>query len=304
MKKKRKDLKENKWFVVIVIILVIFFYFQEQRETKDLQTNISIMTKDFDKDKFYVYYLDVGQADSTLIVDSGEFYLIDAGNNEDGPLLVEFFKGLGITKFKYVFGTHAHEDHIGGMDDIINNFKIDNFYMPNVVSLTKTYEDVLDALDANNVFYDTPKIGDTLNIKTGMFKVLSVTKDENDLNDTSIVLKLVKDDYSFLFMGDATKKIESKLNEKDIKDITVLKVGHHGSATSSSSSFIKKVNPSYAIISAGRNNKYGHPTEVVLNRLEEVQAQIFRTDLLNTIVVSVDNNKLIIEKLNLSLDGG
>lgn len=304
MKKKIRELKENKWFILLVIVLVIFFYFQEQKEIKELQTNISVMTKNFSKDKFYVYYLDVGQADSTLIVDKGEFYLIDAGNNADGPLLVEFFKELGITKFKYVFGTHAHEDHIGGMDDIINNFEIENFYMPNVVSLTKTYEDVLDALTTNKVIYDTPKIGDVLNIKTGMFKVLSVTKDDSDLNDTSIVLKLVKDDYSFLFMGDATKKIESKLNDKDIKNTTILKVGHHGSSTSSSSSFIKKVNPEYAIISVGRDNSYNHPTDVVLKRLEEVQATVFRTDLLNTIVVSIDNDELKIERLKLSLDGG
>ena len=136
--------------------------------------------QDIDDDKLNVYYLDVGQADSILIENNNKYMLIDAGNNEDGEKLVTYFKRLGITKFDIVVGTHAHEDHIGGMDDIINNFEIEDFYMPEVITTTKTFEDLITALENKRVTFNTPSIGDVFLFGGCKFEVLHVGDCDDD----------------------------------------------------------------------------------------------------------------------------
>src|SRR5574344_2219803 len=205
-----------------------------------------------------ISYLDVGQADSSLIQDEVGNVLIDAGNTEDGPLLTKYLQEQNISEFNYVIGTHAHEDHIGGMADIINNFKVDNFYMPDVMTTTKTFEDLLDTLNNKNVQFQTPNIDDKFNVGDANFIVCFVGTDNSNLNNSSIVLKLIYGNISVMLMGDATNSVEKEIISKDIK-ADVLKVGHHGSATSTSNAFLKKVNPSYAIISVGKDNTYNLP---------------------------------------------
>ena len=249
-----------------------------------------------------VYFLDVGQADAILIRDNDSNMLIDAGNNTDGEKLVSFFDNIGIDSFEYVVATHAHEDHIGGMDDIIENFEIDNFYMPDVVTTTKTFEEVLDALDNSNLTYDTPEIGYTFNLGEAHFEVIYVGDDENNLNDTSIVLQMTFGNVKFLFMGDLQEDKESDLLDKNIKS-DVLKVGHHGSDTSTSEEFLKAVNPKYAVIEVGENNIYNHPSDATLNRLKEKDIDVYRTDLDGTILFRSDGTNITVQKLNTDLDG-
>lgn len=239
----------------------------------------------------YVHFIDVGQADSILITCKDESMLIDAGNNDDGDMLVNYFKNMGINSFKYVVGTHAHEDHIGGMDDIIDNFDIGTFYMPDVITTTKTFEDVLDSLEKKNYYFDTPKTDSEFNVCDASFKVIYVGDNEDDLNSTSIVLKMKHGNNTFLFTGDMTSEVESKVINKDIS-ADVLKVAHHGSNTSSSKAFLDKVRPKYAIISCGLNNKYNHPHDVILKRLKNIDASIYRTDEVGTIVMESDGNVL------------
>lgn len=301
---KKKDMKK---LIVLVILLLSYAYTtfintenkNQEGPIKERKTEDVIFA---DENTLNVYFIDVGQADSILLENKGHYMLIDAGNNEDGPKLVNYFNEQDIKEFDYVVGTHAHEDHIGGMDDIIKNFKIDNFYMPDAITTTKTFEDVLDALEETNVIFQTPKVNQTFNLQDTTITTLSVTADEKNLNDTSIVLKVKHGTNTFLFMGDASTKIEKNLLNKDIKS-DVLKVGHHGSRYSTSLEFLKKVSPEYAVISVGENNTYKHPHKEILKRLEEQNIQIYRTDKEGTILAKSNGSIITFSTIKTDTNG-
>lgn len=254
------------------------------------------------KENFSVSFIDVGQADSVLIRNGNYNMLIDAGNNEDGEKLVNYFKSLGIEEFTYVFATHPHEDYIGGMDDIINNFKIDNYYMSNKLSTTKTFMDVLDALDGCNLKYTVPNKGDTLKLGDANIKVIYPGDDKSNINDSSIVLKITYGKNSFLLTGDATSNVERKIYNEDIKS-DVLKVAHHGSSYSSTDVFLDRVKPYYAVISVGKNNIYNHPSNKTLEKLNKRNIKVYRTDLDGTIVFTSDGENLSVKALKTDTNG-
>lgn len=254
------------------------------------------------KENFSVSFIDVGQADSVLIRNGNYNMLIDAGHNEDGEKLVNYFKSLGIEEFTYVFATHPHEDHIGGMDDIINNFKIDNYYMSNKLSTTKTFMDVLDALDGCNLKYTVPNKGDTLKLGDANIKVIYPGDDKSNINDSSIVLKITYGKNSFLLTGDATSNVERKIYNEDIKS-DVLKVAHHGSSYSSTDVFLDRVKPYYAVISVGKNNIYNHPSNKTLEKLNKRNIKVYRTDLDGTIVFTSDGENLSVKALKTDTNG-
>lgn len=240
------------------------------------------ITKDFlseTKQNLKVYFFDVGQADSILIMNEEQTMLIDAGNNDDGEMLVKSLETLGITKIDYLVGTHPHEDHIGGMDNIIKNFEIGTIYMPKVQTNTKTFEDVLDAVKEKGLTISTPKLNDTFKVGQAECQVLAVDNKAKNLNLASIVIQMQFDDMTYLFTGDSEKEVEEKILKanKDIK-VNILKVGHHGSDTSSSKKFIQTLAPEISVISVGKDNFYGHPNQEVIERLEEVESKIYRTD--------------------------
>ena len=249
-----------------------------------------------------VYFIDVGQADSILIRQQDKNMLIDAGNNEDGKKLATYISSLGVQKLDYVFGTHAHEDHIGGMDDIIENFTIDHFYMPESTQTTRTYEEILDALSAKGYSYETPKEDEIFDLADASFQIVHIDKEGKEVNDSSIVILLQYKTLRFLFMGDASSDVENKILNKDIK-ADVLKVGHHGSEYSSSEAFLDKVNPKYAVIEVGKNNTYGHPKDIILDRLNARNIEIFRTDLDGTIKATSDGDTVTFEKLVTDTNG-
>lgn len=233
----------------------------------------------------YVYYIDVGQADSILIVNENQSALIDAGNNEDGENVVNFIKSKGITKLDYVIGTHPHEDHIGGLDDVINNIDTDKIYLPKIQTNTKTYEDVLQAIQNKNQKISSFSKGDKFTIGDANLEVMTDSiLDKNNLNLSSNIIRMEFNGTSFLFTGDAEEE-----NEKTIEweQTDILKVGHHGSTTSTSQNFLNQIKPQYAIISVGKDNDYGHPNEKILERLRKVQTEIFRTDESGTIEIIV-----------------
>ncbi len=250
-----------------------------------------------------IYFLDVGQADSILIKDKDKNMLVDAGNNEDGELLVNYFKSLGIEKFDYVIGTHPHEDHIGGMDDIINNFEIGRYYMPDAITTTATFESVLDALQNKNLTFDVPEENEVISLNDATIKFLYSGQNTSDLNNTSIVFKLTYGNKKILFTGDATSSTEKKLLDKDLKS-DVLKIGHHGSQYSSTEEFLDTVNPNYAIISVGKNNTYKHPRQETLDKLNERNIKTYRTDEDGTIILSTDGNEIKFKTEQTNLNGG
>ena len=294
-----KKKKVNKYLFYIVLLLSFFAYLYISYG--DNSHNPINLSKDELKG-IKITYFDVGQADSILIQTNNENMLIDAGNNSDGSNLVAYLKNEEINNFKYVVGTHTHEDHVGGMDDIIYNFNIEHFYMPDVISTTKTFEDILDALENKQVRFETPNIDDTFNLGEATIKVIYVGKDSNNLNNTSIVLKLKYKNAEFLFMGDLEKDIEKQLLDKDIK-ADILKVGHHGSNTSSSKEFIEKVKPSISILSVGNNNKYNHPNKSTLDILNKNNSRVLRTDELGTIIVTSDGFKVNYYNIRTDIDG-
>ena len=290
-----KSLIRNILGIVLLVLLIYIAYGTEIEDylKKDEKHENVVLN---DKEDFKIYYIDVGEADCTLIKNNNEYVLIDAGNNQDGLKLVEYFKSLGITKFKYVIGTHLHEDHIGGMDYIIKNFDIEHYYMPDVTSEYMTFTEVVDSLKNKNIKWEVPEIDSTFNIGEAKFTVLWISKDEEEINDTSIVLKLDFKNTSYLFTGDATKNVELKILEKDIKS-DVLKVSHHGSSDASSAQFLKLVEPKYAIISVAKINDYHHPHDITLKKLNELNIKTYRTDKDGTIVVSSDGENYYFETI-------
>ena len=305
------NVKKLNKLIKIIIGLVILIVVTIQGNLFDNVSNATASINDSTKsdkidakvkENFSVSFIDVGQADSVLIRNGNYNMLIDAGNNEDGEKLVNYFKSLGIEEFTYVFATHPHEDHIGGMDDIINNFKIDNYYMSNKLSTTKTFMDVLDALDRRNLKYTVPNKGDTLKLGDANIKVIYPGDDKSNINDSSIVLKITYGKNSFLLTGDATSNVERKIYNEDIKS-DVLKVAHHGSSYSSTDVFLDKVKPYYAVISVGKNNIYNHPSNKTLEKLNKRNIKVYRTDLDGTIVFISDGDNLSVKALKTNTNG-
>jgi competence protein ComEC len=244
-------------------------------------------------DELRVSFIDVGQGDSEFIeLPNGETMLIDAGTNETGKNVVDYIKSLGYTSINYVVGTHPHEDHIGGLDDVIKTFDIGSIYMPKITADTKTFEDVLDAAESKNLMINTAKSGvSIMDTEDLSVKFLAPTLDSyENTNDYSAVVKVVYGDTSYLFTGDAEEFSENLITDDVNAD--VLKVGHHGSSTSTSTEFLKKVSPSSAVISCGKDNSYGHPHSETLQKLADMGTAVYRTDELGTIV-SVSDGKTI-----------
>ena len=235
-------------------------------------------------------FIDVGQADSILIRNEDKTMLIDAGTNEAGEMVVTYLQNLGINKIDYLIGTHPHEDHIGGLDDVINHFNIGQIYMPKIETTTKTFEDVLDAIENKNLTVTSPNKGDKIEIgqAVGTFMTEPIL-DKDNLNFSSLVVRLEFGNSSFLFMGDAEKENEETINWNKTD---VLKVGHHGSNTSTSESFLNQVKPQCSIIMVGKDNSYNLPTQETIDKLNTIGSEIYRTDENGTIQIISDGNTI------------
>lgn len=242
----------------------------------------------FDKNN-YVYFIDVGQGDSALIVTkNNKSVLIDTGGKVGSNYslmksnVIPFFKSIGIRKLDYLFITHGDYDHAGYGIDLVNNFNAKNRFTNK--GKYNSLEKKLNIKSFNNSY-----------IKIDNVEIYSLnSKLYNNENSDSLVLLVIIDNYKLLFMGDASINTEKDImNNYDIGDVFILKVGHHGSKTSSSEEFINNVNPKYSIISVGKNNKFGHPNKEVLDNLSN--SKIYRTDIDGSIMFKIKKDKLRIE---------
>lgn len=242
-----------------------------------------------------VHFLDVGQADSTFIeLGNGQSMLIDAGRSGDASTIISYIKNLQYSRIDYVVATHPHDDHIGGMADVLNSFEIGKMYMPKQAHTISAFENMLDVIENKNIELYTAKAG--ANITTSgiiSIDILAPFADSySNLNNCSAVVRITYGETVMLFTGDAEQVIETQLLDSGI-DADVLKVGHHGAGSSSATSFIKAVSPEITVISCGEGNSYGHPHADTLAILNQVGADIYRTDEQGTIVVTADQNKKI-----------
>lgn len=248
-----------------------------------------------EKSLLQVHFIDVGQGDSTLIVTpQGNTILIDAGNNSKGDRVESYIRELGIEDLDIVVATHPDADHIGGMDHIIYNFDIRRFYMTKKNHSSKSFNDVLTALSRRDVKIGSSKYGSRIKIEEGVhMDFLGPDHIYDDNNKCSIVARIRYGDSSFLFMGDAeTENEDVLLDSKYDMSSDVLKLGHHGSSSSSSEKFLRAVSPGCAIISCGYENPYGHPHKETLDLMDRLSIAVFRTDMQGDIVVYSDGSQV------------
>ena len=246
--------------------------------------------------KLVVSFIDVGQGDSAFIeFPGGKTALIDAGEAEAAQAVVSYLSSRGCEKIDYVICTHPHSDHIGGMVQVLSCFAVGEIYMPRAVHTSKTYERLLLATQAKGLKIHTAKAGVTIPADPAVTVnvVAPVSDGYEEMNDYSAVLHITYGEHSFLLTGDAEKVSEKEmLASGQNLQADVLKVGHHGSSTSSHKKFLEAVAPTYGVISCDGNNEYGHPHDKIVKRLDEYDVTIYRTDLHGTVIFVSDGAEL------------
>lgn len=245
---------------------------------------------------FEVHFIDVGQADAALVICDGKTMLIDGGNKGDSSKIYTYLKKQGVTHLDYIVGTHAHEDHIGGIPGALNLVSsVGKVYCPVTEFDSKAFADFKKYVEAKGKTLTVPTVGEEFSLGSAKVKILGCDPAAEDPNNTSIVLKITYKETSFLFTGDAERDAEQKILDSGYDlSATVLKVGHHGADTSTTYPFLREILPEIAIISVGEGNSYGHPTEATLSKLEDADAKIYRTDLSGDIIITSDGKSVTV----------
>ena len=240
-----------------------------------------------------VHFIDVGQADSTLIKVDGHAMLIDCGADDTGTKLQNYLVKHDVKKLDYLVLTHPDSDHIGGADVIITKFDIDKVFMSPFTKDNNWYADLLNALKYKGYSWSTPAVGGDYNLGDASFTVVAPNRIYDDPNNSSIALVIQYGDTRFLFTGDASEEAEADIVSNGLNiSADVYKLGHHGSRTASTEAFLEKVNPKCVVISCATGNEYGHPHEEALQRIKKYAPEIYRTDEQGTIVAHSDGEKI------------
>lgn len=265
----------KKYFLPILILLFL----------------LSFTASFFAQDTLSIYFLDVGQGDSSIIITPDDrVVVIDSGPNES--LILRYLQNLGISQIDLLIATHAHADHITGMDKIISKYKPKAFIDPGIPHTTATYQRMITAVDKYDIDYYRV-ISRKIKLGSLTFTILPPANPfirDSELNNNSVVVRLDFKEFSILFTGDIEKEREGQLLTKSRNNLNadILKVGHHGSSSSSSPLFTKSVGPKIAVISCGHGNKYGHPHQETISLLQSLGIEIYQTDLSGTILIKTD----------------
>lgn len=282
-----KDGKTKLISILAAVVLALILIFKPEL----LQGVIDSVTA-ANAEGVYAAFIDVGQGDSIFLRSpSGKTMLVDAGTPDSFESIQDVLNGEGVTKLDVVIMTHPHSDHMGSMKKVIENYGIGTFYMPDAVNTTSTFEKVLNALESKKV--KTKVIWGSANtaikwddnVEVRVLSPIQGADYQNKLNNMSLVVKVTYGETSLLLTGDAESYAEELMiaSEKELLKADVLKIGHHGSSTSSSQAFLDSVQPKAVVISVGKNNDYGHPHRETMQRLKKLGTEIYRTDKLGTI---------------------
>lgn len=265
-----------------------------------------IQSEEISDGEMTVYFIDVGNADCSLIEFSdGTTMLIDAGNVADGEDICSYLDYLGVDEINYLIATHPHEDHIGGMVDVINTIPVDNMYMPQIpdayVPTTKIYSNLLESIDSHNLTVTAPSAGEVIkqdDDTTVKFLNSPDKINSSNMNEYSLVVKITYKNTSFIFTGDAEKEEEEMMlqnfSKKDL-DCDVLKVAHHGSTTSNTAEWLEALTPEYAYIPCGTGNQYGHPHDEIIEELTNMGIEYYRADYDGTVKITSDGNNITVK---------
>ncbi len=300
-KKKKVKLFEfsKKRYRTLLLVVILLYIFNLQFGGKFDIPELSLPSGEKEvvvyDDNATLTFLDVGQGDSILIQVKDIDILIDAGEKEYGDDVVSKLKKYGVEDIEFLVATHPHSDHIGGMANVLENFEVENFVMPEKEHTSKTFEKMVDLVYEKNIPVIFPYEGQMLfNDNGASLKVISpVIEDDDNLNNYSICLKFEYGNTRAILTGDAEAKVEKMIVASgESLEADIYKVGHHGSATSSSEGFVKAINPQISVISVGKDNDYGHPHQEIVERLEWVSSSIYKTSELSDIRIITDGSKI------------
>ena len=244
---------------------------------------------------FEMHFIDVGQALSVLVECDGQFLLYDGGNVDDGSLVVSYLQKQGVEQLQYVFCSHAHEDHVGGLAAVMAKFPAGHAYSPVTDASTKCFQDFVKYTRQQGLAVEVPSVGTVWPLGSATVTLLGPVTQYSETNNTSLVLRIDYGDTSFLLTGDMEKTAETDLvNSGANLKADVLQVGHHGSSTSTGYLFLNAVLPEMGVISCGTGNKYGHPHEETLSILRDAKVDVYRTDLQGTITIGSDGQNFTV----------
>ena len=285
----RKRQKQQQSWVLIFLFIMLFLALAYVLYSRQEQESPAPA----EGGAFEVHFIDVGQADSALVICDGHYMLIDGGNAEDSDLVYSYLERHGAKHLDCMVASHAHEDHIGGLSGALNYATVDTALCPVTEGDTKVFRDMVRFLGEQGKSLTVPAPGDKFSLGSAQVEILGPVTKYDDTNDTSIVLRIDYGETSFLFTGDMEKGAEADLLDSGANvRATVLKAGHHGSDTSSSYRFIREVSPKYAVLSVGTGNKYGHPSDEVLSRFRDAGTEVYRTDMQGH-VIAVSDGKTV-----------